>query len=232
MADLLLQLSSNQRARRVVSTLGLPLPMPERLERGRGPWEDRPLHDRVVVVDAGPGSELVGALAPALVQAGADPWVVGGPEAVAAFRAAGEGWGRLPHDATDDQPERPWALILDATGLRTVDDLRRLYAFFHPRIRGIGRSGRLIVLSRPADADDADVTAGAVATALEGFVRSAGREVGRRGATANLIQVDRGAEDRLEPLLRFVASPRSAYVSGQVLRVSNRVGAAAVRGAL
>ncbi|MEQ1507124.1 MAG: SDR family oxidoreductase, partial [Myxococcota bacterium] len=36
-------------------------------------------------------------------------------------------------------------------------------------------------------------------------------------------------EDRLEPLLRFVASPRSAYVSGQVLRVSNRVGAAEVR---
>ncbi|MEQ1571966.1 MAG: 3-oxoacyl-ACP reductase, partial [Myxococcota bacterium] len=56
--------------------------------------------------------------------------------------------------------------------------------------------------------------------ALDGFVRSLGREVGRRGATANLITVEPGAESRLDPVLRFFLSPRAAYVSGQPIRVS------------
>ena len=52
--------------------------------------------------------------------------------------------------------------------------------------------------------------------ALEGFTRSLGKEIGR-GATVNLVHVDEGA--RLDATLRFLLSPRSAYVSGQVIRV-------------
>jgi 3-oxoacyl-[acyl-carrier protein] reductase len=52
--------------------------------------------------------------------------------------------------------------------------------------------------------------------ALEGFVRSAGKEV-RLGATANLVYSAPGAD--LESTLRFLLSGRSAYVSGQVIRV-------------
>ncbi len=54
--------------------------------------------------------------------------------------------------------------------------------------------------------------------ALEGFVRSAGKEV-RRGASAQLVYVAPGAEDQLAATLRFLLSPRSAYVSGQVVRI-------------
>jgi 3-oxoacyl-[acyl-carrier protein] reductase len=54
--------------------------------------------------------------------------------------------------------------------------------------------------------------------ALEGLSRSIGKEV-RKGATAQLIYVEPGAESELEATLRFFLSPRSAYVSGQVVRV-------------
>ena len=55
--------------------------------------------------------------------------------------------------------------------------------------------------------------------ALEGFVKSVAKEF-KKGIAANLIYVDAGAEANLESALRFTISPRSAYVSGQVIRVS------------
>ncbi|MBA3866854.1 MAG: 3-oxoacyl-ACP reductase, partial [Solirubrobacterales bacterium] len=51
------------------------------------------------------------------------------------------------------------------------------------------------------------------------FVRSLGKEIGGRGGTAQLVLVSAGAEDQLDSTLRFLLSPRSAYVSGQVIRV-------------
>ena len=55
--------------------------------------------------------------------------------------------------------------------------------------------------------------------ALEGFTRSLGKEIGGRGATVQLVYVAEGGEDQLDSTLRFLLSPRSAYVSGQVVRV-------------
>jgi len=55
--------------------------------------------------------------------------------------------------------------------------------------------------------------------ALEGFTRSLAKEIGGRGATAQLVLVANGGEEQLESTLRFLLSPRSAYVSGQVVRV-------------
>ena len=50
------------------------------------------------------------------------------------------------------------------------------------------------------------------------MVRSLGKEL-RAGATAQLIHVSEGADAGLDSTLRFFLSPRSAYVSGQVVRV-------------
>ena len=65
--------------------------------------------------------------------------------------------------------------------------------------------------------------------ALEGFTRSLGKEIGGRGATAQLVYVAAGGEDQLESTLRFLLSPRSAYVSGQVVAVGEGVAPAARR---
>jgi 3-oxoacyl-[acyl-carrier protein] reductase len=51
-------------------------------------------------------------------------------------------------------------------------------------------------------------------------VRSVAKEIGRRGGTANLLRVDENASGRVPGPLRFLLSPRSAFVSAQPLRVS------------
>jgi 3-oxoacyl-[acyl-carrier protein] reductase len=71
----------------------------------------------------------------------------------------------------------------------------------------------VLVLGRPPDG------AGAVAQrALEGVVRALAKEL-RRGAPGQLIEVADGGEGNLESALRFLASAKSAYVDGQVIRV-------------
>ena len=57
-------------------------------------------------------------------------------------------------------------------------------------------------------------------------MRSMGKEVGK-GATAQLVQVAPGGEDAIESTLRFLLSARSAYVSGQVVRVGTHTQQAA-----
>jgi len=58
--------------------------------------------------------------------------------------------------------------------------------------------------------------------ALEGFTRSLGKEIGR-GATVQLMLVAAGAQYGIGSTLRFLLSPRSAYVSGQVVRLGSGV---------
>ena len=50
-------------------------------------------------------------------------------------------------------------------------------------------------------------------------MKSVGKEF-KKGITAQVVYVDQGAEANLESTLRFLISPRSAYVSGQVIRIS------------
>ncbi|MEM7437532.1 MAG: 3-oxoacyl-ACP reductase, partial [Myxococcota bacterium] len=57
---------------------------------------------------------------------------------------------------------------------------------------------------------------------LEGFTRSVAKEVGNIGATANSVFVEEGAEARLDPVLRFLLSPRSAFVTCQPFHITNQ----------
>lgn len=215
MADQLVVLGKNPLAARLMASLGLSLP--PALERDSSPWRERPLEDRAVTVILGPDAQLAAPIAVTLARAGAEPGVLGdlGP-----FQAAGEAWGRPPHVLYGDgEDERASVLVFDASGIRDVDGLRALYTTLHLRVRGLRPSGRVIVLGRPP-ASITDPLHRASQRALEGFTRSLAKELGRRGSTANLIAVAHGAEDRLEPLLRWLASPRSAYISGQPFDVT------------
>ncbi|MET9829013.1 3-oxoacyl-ACP reductase [Streptomyces sp. NPDC006385] len=110
--------------------------------------------------------------------------------------------------------EKPAAALLDATGVRDVETLAEVHAALHPVVRSVTESGRIVVLGAPLDA--ADHHQAAAQQALEGFTRSLGKEIGR-GRTVNLVRLTdaRAAESTL----RFLLSPKSAYVSGQVIEV-------------
>jgi 3-oxoacyl-[acyl-carrier protein] reductase len=114
------------------------------------------------------------------------------------------------------------ALLFDATGIADSTELVELQRFFYPAVGRLRRSGRVVVLGTPP-AQAGSARAHTAQRALEGFTRSLGKEIGARGATAQLVLVSPGAEDQLDSTLRFLLSPRSAYVSGQVVRVGKGV---------
>ncbi|WP_433552202.1 3-oxoacyl-ACP reductase [Micromonospora zamorensis] len=122
--------------------------------------------------------------------------------------------------APGDNPRRYGALLFDATGITDSSELRQLYDFFHPQARAVLPGGRVIVLGTPPQECPTPREATAQ-RALEGLVRSIGKEFGR-GTTAQLVYMthaENGVLTSLESTLRFLLSGRSAYVSGQVIRV-------------
>jgi 3-oxoacyl-[acyl-carrier protein] reductase len=113
---------------------------------------------------------------------------------------------------------RAKALVFDATGIADSTELVELQRFFYPAVGRLQRSGRVVVLGTPP-AEAGSARAATAQRALEGFTRSLAKEIGGRGATAQLVLVSPGAEDQMASTLRFLLSPRSAYVSGQVVRI-------------
>ncbi len=114
--------------------------------------------------------------------------------------------------------ERYQALVFDGSGLTDSLQLIQAYRFFNANIRKLRPSGRIVILGRP-HMDCATPEAAATQRALEGLSRSLAKEVGSKGATAQLITVAEGAEANLDSSLRFILSPKSAYISGQVIKV-------------
>ncbi len=134
---------------------------------------------------------------------------------------AGAGVDAEIFDPQADGEQRLKALVFDATGIGDSTELVCLHAFFHGTVRRVEQCGRVIVLGSPPSAC-ASARQRTAQRALEGFTRSLGKEIGR-GATVQLVQVDAGAEDGVASTLRFLLSPRSAYVSGQVVRLQSVV---------
>ncbi|MFW1859036.1 3-oxoacyl-ACP reductase [Acinetobacter defluvii] len=117
-----------------------------------------------------------------------------------------------------DKESKFKAVIFDASGIQNSEDLIELHKFFNPIARQIQNSGRVIVIGLTPET--APTVKQAIAQrALEGFVKSVGKEF-KKGIAADLILVDADAAKNLESSLRFLISPRSAYVSGQVIHVS------------
>ncbi len=112
--------------------------------------------------------------------------------------------------------EKYKGLVFDATGIRTVEELVELQAFFTPVLRSLKSCARVVVIGTPpALVEGSEQIA---QRALEGFTRSLGKEIGK-GGTVQLVYVAEGYEDSVLSTLGFLLSPKSAYVSGQVVRI-------------
>lgn len=195
MSDVLLRIGESGPARRLIKSMGLPVALPTALRRADAAWEALPLAGQVLVV----GSSSV---------------VPSASDLVACVCRIVEGAGAEAKRSLE--VERADGLVFDAMGLVEPEQLRTLYDFFQPLVSKLGASGRVVVLARPV-AEAASPRAAAAQGALDGFLRSVAKELGRKGATAQLVRVAVGAEDGLAPLLRFLLSARSAFITGQVL---------------
>ncbi|OAM14472.1 beta-oxoacyl-ACP reductase [Acinetobacter baumannii] len=194
----------------VVKNLGLPSPVVlERFESAQ------PVVKGAVLVGAAPSSVLSGAIAQVLSNIHADSYV--GNNVALQQEAAKVGLNLRPFNAGDKESKFK-AVVFDASGIQNSEQLNELYKFFNPIARQVATSGRVIVIGTTPET--AKTMKQAIAQrALEGFIKSVGKEF-KKGITAQVVYVDEGAAANLESTLRFLLSPRSAYVSGQVIRVS------------
>lgn len=194
----------------VVKNLGLPSPVVlERFESAQ------PVVKGAVLVGAAPSSVLSGAIAQVLSNIHTDSYV--GNNVALQQEAAKVGFNLRPFNAGDKESKFK-AVVFDASGIQNSEQLNELYKFFNPIARQVATSGRVIVIGTTPET--AKTVKQAIAQrALEGFIKSVGKEF-KKGITAQVVYVDEGAAANLESTLRFLLSPRSAYVSGQVIRVS------------
>ncbi|MEV5003138.1 3-oxoacyl-ACP reductase [Nocardioides sp. LML1-1-1.1] len=118
--------------------------------------------------------------------------------------------------SAQEDGEKYKGLVFDATGIGTVEELVELQAFFTPVLRSLKSCARVVVIGTPPQLTEG--SARIAQRALEGFTRSLGKEIGK-GGTVQLVYVADGYEDSVLSTLGFLLSPKSAYVSGQVVRI-------------
>ncbi len=128
--------------------------------------------------------------------------------------------GAIDANRPETADSRVKALVFDATGIADSTELVELQHFFYPNVKRVEASGRIVVLGTPPAG--LPIRVATAQRALEGFTRSLGKEVSR-GIAVQLIYVAERGEDQLDSTLRFLLSPRSAYVSGQVVTVGEPV---------
>ena len=206
------QLFANSPAGRLLTrNLGLPAPLV--LDRFDA---SKPLVNGAVLLGAAPNAELIAPIAKVLKNIHAE--VYAGHSASIHQIAASDAGLSLRSFSSDDRIFKFKAFVFDATGIKNSEQLVEVYNFFHPIARQLVNCGRVVILGRTPESctDPKQATA---QRALEGFTRSVGKEF-KKACTAQLIYVAPNAEDQIESSLRFFLSAQSAYVSGQVVRVS------------
>jgi 3-oxoacyl-[acyl-carrier protein] reductase len=225
MSDPYLQFVNSPPGAMIARQLGLPRPV--RLERHR--LGDPVIRGRVLLGGSGSGpggvlQEIVAVLREARCEL-----ATGNHEPLREL-VAGAGMDATVFNGEAPGGQRLKALVFDASRVADSGELVGMHGFFHGSVRQLEPCGRVIVLGTPPAACDS-VRQATAQRALEGFTRSLGKEIGR-GATVQLVLVAPGvpigtppmaggrqAGDGLASTLRFLLSPRSAYVSGQVIHV-------------
>ncbi len=212
MNDSYLGFANSTLGSRIAAMLGLPQPLPlERYKPGQ------PVIKGGVLIGAGGTPQLLDALVVAFKAMDAQTVAHKSlPQWMGLANEAGMMTGRW---GVADQPgEKVKALVFDATGLTDSSESDAIYNFFHDAARSVLPCGRVVVLGRPPEACSTPRQA-TIQRALEGLTRSLAKEL-KRAITVQLVYVAEGAEGQLENTLRFLLSPRSAYVSAQVVRLT------------
>lgn len=113
-------------------------------------------------------------------------------------------------------------MIFDASGLQSTGQALEMYEFFHRNISKLSRCGRVVIIGQqPSNIDD--VEHAIAQRGLIGFIKSVAKEIGRKGATANLIYSSGFGHNGIAAPLKFLLSAGSAYTNGQVIHLMTPV---------
>ena len=174
------------------------LPIPAELKRKQDAWQDNELEQQSVCLLSHSSSSLSRLLKQELLSAGM--------QMVSAT------------DLDGSSEQRVHSLVLDLSALDNLHDLDRLYTALHKYCAHLAVSGRVVLITQPQDSSAEQQV---ILPALEGFMRSLSKELGRYGATVNLIHLQEGSEQHLIPTLRFLLSARSAFICAQSFHIGH-----------
>ncbi|MDE2401650.1 MAG: 3-oxoacyl-ACP reductase [Burkholderiales bacterium] len=216
MKDGYIDFANSAMGAKLVNALGLPKPLP--LERYK---EGQPVIKGPVLIGGLGETPMLAELAKAFKSIGAQTLAHAKlPQWVSVANKEGLTTGRWGSDAKPG--EKVKALVFDATGMDDSTQSDALYWFFHDAARSVLPCGRVVIIGRQPELCKSPRQA-TVQRSLEGLSRSLGKEL-KKGINAQLVYVAEGAEANIESTLRFLLSPRSAYVSAQVIRIGQPVG--------
>ena len=123
----------------------------------------------------------------------------------------------------DDDETSADAMLFDATGLTRISELTALKTFFSQASKRLTKSGRIVLIGLNPNKMETIETA-SVMESLNGFTRSLGKELGRKGVTANVIYCDNKVDSALTTTLNFFLSNRATYISGQPIYLADQTG--------
>lgn len=216
MADVYESMLSNNVGRSILNSLNLPVPT--QLERHS--QTQTSFITGNVLVGAAPGGRMLDSIVSTLKDSNAALQFPNSASAGDAIKQAAEKAEATitSVDATAEAAKFK-GLIFDATGIENSEQTRELYDFFHPVIRKLNANARVLVIGLPPESCKSNPRQQIAQRSLEGFVRAMAKEIGKKGAIANLVYVSKQAEKAAESSIRFFLSPKSAFVDAQVLRV-------------
>jgi 3-oxoacyl-[acyl-carrier protein] reductase len=196
MADFILEYGHKPGWKSIFNVLGITVP--PRLKRLKGSWKKQILAGKkVVTATGGINSSVISNIYDEL----------GGHALI----------NSLPAE------DRADVLLFDATGIETVEELKSLYTFFHENVGKLANNARIVIIALCSPLPRRGAGGEAAQQAIEGFSRSVAKEVGRKGATVNLIRIENKSvtEKQLLPVLHFLFSEASAFVTAQVFRINS-----------
>jgi len=121
-----------------------------------------------------------------------------------------------------DDSSQSCHLLFDASGVRNTAQASELYQFFHNNIAKLPRCGRVVIIGQQPNYIDS-VEHAIAQRGLVGFLKSVAKEIGRKGATANLLYLNGFGHKGLAAPLRFFLSAGCAYTNGQVVDITTPV---------
>lgn len=161
MADFILEYGHKPGWKSIFNVLGITVP--PRLKRLKGSWKKQILAGKkVVTATGGINSSVISNIYDEL----------GGHALI----------NSLPAE------DRADVLLFDATGIETIAQLKSLYDFFHANAGKLANNSRVIIIGLAPSGSAEHVSA---QQAIEGFSRSVAKEVGRKGATVNLVRLEK-----------------------------------------
>ena len=125
-----------------------------------------------------------------------------------------------PVDLSNQISKHFKSIVFDATGLKTPEELSVLFHFFQPTLAKIKTNGKIVIVGLlPQGIENPEHSA--TQSALTGFTKSLSKEIGNKGATCNLIMLEKGAERNIKTALYYLLTEKSCFVTGQTLSLRN-----------